>query len=309
MDKKSKYEREDYVHSANSLFHFMTNSKYLDDALKRKALCPRYCNENVEYLNIQNGGEKYGEVSILQKCFCDIPLSSIIKPFPVKLTENNELTDKQKKSIPETYSHTDLYGKYAIAFAKEWGEKNRIQPIQYLNQDAACARNYSEAIKASLVETDIPDVVADSLLGMLCYCKPLRGTMKRRHKTSSDSFEIEIFKNFHDEHEWRHVPFGAIINQTELSCVIANRNILVQKDTILDNMSNRLEDIKYQQTWLKYQYEDIRYIIVPDNEGRIETIRTILSLDEGLFDKGETDIQKSLLISKITVLDDIVKDN
>lgn len=56
MERNYEYIGEDYVHSANSLFHFVTKSQYLFDDLKRKALCPRYCNEDVGYLNINYNG-------------------------------------------------------------------------------------------------------------------------------------------------------------------------------------------------------------------------------------------------------------
>ena len=34
---------DDYVQSANTLFHFMQRHEYLSALLKRRALVPRYC--------------------------------------------------------------------------------------------------------------------------------------------------------------------------------------------------------------------------------------------------------------------------
>ena len=42
----------DYVHSSNALFSFMKEASYLEDALLNKRLCPRYCGEKIEYLNL-----------------------------------------------------------------------------------------------------------------------------------------------------------------------------------------------------------------------------------------------------------------
>ena len=64
---------DDYVQSANTLFHFMKKGAYLKDALARKALVPRYCTEDISYLNIRSEGNVYSEIAVLQKCFCDIP--------------------------------------------------------------------------------------------------------------------------------------------------------------------------------------------------------------------------------------------
>ena len=79
---------------------------------------------------------------------------------------------------------------------------------------------------------------------------------------------------------------------------------------MLDRMNIHLESVKFKQTWLPFQYEDIRYIIVPDNRSRIDVINSISALDDSLFTEVEGDInlQKSILISKILMLDDIVKD-
>lgn len=307
-----EYIQEDYVHSANSLFHFMKESEYLTTALKKKALCPRYCKEDVAYLNIKNGENTFNEVAILQKCFCDIPLSTVIKKFPVILTDNNDyLTEEQIKAVPEELSHPDFYGKYAIAFTKRWGEKNKLQAIHYLNPEAICAENYSETLRSILAEADVPEIVANTLLDWICFFKPLRGTMKRNQLIGEPkkAFEIEIFKNFHDEHEWRYVPSKAEINGQTIQCIIANKYIL-NSENMLGEMNTRLEDMKYRPTWLPFQYEDIRYIIVPDNQSRIDVINTINALDDSLFTEveGDTKLQRGILISKILVLDGIVKD-
>lgn len=46
---------DDYAQSANTIFNFMKKSEYLKEILEKKAIIPRYCKENLEYLNIHNG--------------------------------------------------------------------------------------------------------------------------------------------------------------------------------------------------------------------------------------------------------------
>ena len=67
MSELSIQAEDDYVQSANSLFHFMKEADYLKDALGRKALVPRYCVESVDYLGIKSGDKLYGNIAVLQK--------------------------------------------------------------------------------------------------------------------------------------------------------------------------------------------------------------------------------------------------
>ena len=308
-DKAYEYIGDDYVHSANSLFHFVTKSQYLHDDLKRKALCPRYCNEDIGYLNISYDGRSFSEISVLQKCFCDIPLHNIIKPFPVVLTENNNtLTEEQRKNIPDQFSHVELYGKYALAFSKSWGERSKLQPIHYLANGSDYVKNFSGMFKSVLAEDDVPDIISDTLLHLMCYFKPLRGTMKRTGTSEkTGKYVYEIFKNFHDEHEWRYVPFNNHTSDKEYDPVIA-REKLVKDSYTLNIMNNRIQTMAYQHVWLPFQYDDIRYIIVPNNHERIEVIKVIDSLSDDIFNEDAIDLQKQLLISKILVLDEIERD-
>ena len=300
---------EDYVHSSNTLFHFMNSSNYLTDALKRKALCPRYCNEDISYLNIVHKEDRFSEISILQKCFCDIPLHNIIRKFPIELKENNNLTEDQLRIIPKECSHPDFYGKYAIAFSKKWGEQNKLQPVHYLSEQSECTSQFSRMFCELLEEDDLPASISDALLNWLCYFKPLRGDMRRRFVSngadSTEAVECVIYKNFHDEHEWRYVPIGKSINGDPLDCLIANDAV---KSGVLKEVSDELEKDEYQEIWLKFQYEDIRYIIVPDKSGRLELIKTIRMLPDDLFLMDDIDVQRDILISKILVFDEIIKD-
>lgn len=84
---------DDYVQSANTLFHFMKKSEYLEFILTNKAIIPRYCIENIEYLNIHVENSNFKEIAILQKCFCDIPFH--------KLTDNFELNGVGENYISE----------------------------------------------------------------------------------------------------------------------------------------------------------------------------------------------------------------
>lgn len=297
--------REDYAHSANSLFHFMGESKYLLSALKRKALCPRYCEEDISYLHIHNDGMDYKRALVLQKCFCDIPLQNIARKFLVYPTKNNKFDAEQERETLKECSHTDLYGRYALAFSKQWGEENKVQPIHYMSLKGGIVTRFSNMINEALLKDDFSDIISDWLLNWICLFKPLRGTMRHRLIMEDDrKIECEFFKNFHDEHEWRFIPFDISINGQLFDCLITNEEIIRSDDIIL-SMNNAIEEERCDKMWLSFNYDDIRYIIVPDNFGRREVVEFVQSLPREMFAE---EIQRAMLISKILVLDEIKRD-
>ncbi len=57
------------MHSANSLFHFMSDIKYMISALQHRAMCPRYFNEDISYLKISRKGNDFEKIAVLQKAY------------------------------------------------------------------------------------------------------------------------------------------------------------------------------------------------------------------------------------------------
>lgn len=47
------YAYDDYIQSANMLFHCMKEGRFLESILEKRAIVPRYCIENMKYLNIR----------------------------------------------------------------------------------------------------------------------------------------------------------------------------------------------------------------------------------------------------------------
>lgn len=310
---KDEYELayDDYAQSANTLFHFMKKFKYLEEILEKKAIIPRYCKEDLEYLNIRNGKSSFKEVFVLQKCFCDIPFHKLTESFQLQATGDNYLNlgEQEKLRVQNKYTHPDFYGEYAIAFSKGWGEKNNLQPIHYLNEHSRYTKNLSNLINQTLVLDDVPDVYANDVLNRLCFVKPLRGIMKRKFKSEDGiDTEIDFQKNFHDEQEWRYVPSIDVASVLQKDIVIANPHLLKMNGKGVD-ISAGLSEERYESLWLKYSYEDVRYIIVPDGNARIDIINTIMSISDDKFrNQSDVAIQKHILISKILVLEEIRKD-
>ena len=105
------------VQSANTLFHFEKKSEYLFSIIEKMAIVPRYCVEDIDYLDI--GIE---EIAYPMLCFCDINLHKI-------------------------QEHMNFYGQYGIAFSKQWGISRGIQPIQYVNPNSILRHDFTEAFQ------------------------------------------------------------------------------------------------------------------------------------------------------------------
>lgn len=302
---------DDYAQSANTLFHFMKKMQYLKEILQKKAIVPRYCKEDLEYLKICNNDILFAEAFVLQKCFCDIPFHKLTESFQLKGTGKNydKLSKEEKAKLPKNFTHTDFYGEYAIAFSKNWGEKNSLQPVHYLNQESEYTKYFSNLIGSILMADNVPELYAENILNRLCLVKPLRGIMKRKFKCENgDEVEIEFQKNFHDEQEWRYIPKSEAVIEAKMERVIANPNILRMSETGVD-INTRLNTETYSILWLKYCYEDIRYIVVPDANARIDIIKEIVSIPEHKFNsQSDIAMQKNILVSKILVWEEIKKD-
>lgn len=110
----------DYVQSANTLFHFMNKSEHLEWILKNRAIAPRYCVEDMAYLNIVTEDSSFQKVAVLQKCFCDIPFHKLTDTFELDIVGDSAemLSDAEKLDLSKWNTHPDCYGKYAIAFSK-----------------------------------------------------------------------------------------------------------------------------------------------------------------------------------------------
>lgn len=299
---------DDYAQSANSLFHFMKKRDYLNDILRRKALVPRYCFETVEYLDIHNDNHRFNDVAILQKCFCDIPFHKLAAPFSVSIVNKNDapLSNVDFSEIEKNNTHFTFYGEYAIGFSKIWAENNHLQPVHYLNDQSQYTKDFSTLLKKVMEADDIPDEFAQDVLNRLAYIKPLRGVMDRRITCGTiPSITIKICKNFHDECEWRYVPSSSVLSPLNIESIIATPG----PSDITDMINARLEDQQFEVLWLHFTYDDIRYIVVPNTQARIDLITTILNLPDSCFEAIEAiSMQKNILISKILVLDEIRKD-
>ena len=99
---KKEFTKEEHVPSkvqADTLFNFVPEFRHLLTYLKNKMISPRYCVEDLEFLGL----EKIQKMAYPMKCFCDINMHRLDV-------------------------HLRWYGYYGVAFSKEWGMHQGIQP-------------------------------------------------------------------------------------------------------------------------------------------------------------------------------------
>lgn len=228
-----------WSNSANILCNYMQKEEYLISALKNKGITPRYCIENIEYLNI----EGLNKIAFPMTCFCDIPLA-------------------------KAKSHMERYGKYGIAFDKaKMINKFKIQPIHYINSESNLCKSFSKTFSNNYGITreddDMFELLRNNLTTSLLYMKPLSGQDKFKD-------QVEI-RNFQDECEWRYIPFDNFPDS--LSFILVNDANEPTKEEC-----NKVL-MKHPKTRINFEWEDIRYLIVQDDASRKDIINAIVNLE------------------------------
>lgn len=217
----------------DTLFNFTTDISYLIFPLKNKMLSPRYCEENISYLRVQEDKKRIKKIYIPMKCFCDINLHRIRE-------------------------HLNWYGFYGLAFTKEWAMRNNIQPIHYINPSSNFRKDFTKAFNLALKTINLPESILEKnlksqLLSQLVYMKPYSGKMENRLQKKT------LEKCFTDECEWRYIPD---VSKTDYSPIYFG-------DTIIDlgNIKDLSDSmIENKEISLTFEYSDLKYIIVKTDE-------------------------------------------
>lgn len=241
--------------SANVLCNYMKKQDFLDTVLINSAIIPRYVEESLEYLNLDN----VSKICFPMTCFCDIPFSKVA-------------------------THMSHYGEYGIGLDKKAVlKKYRIQPIHYMNSDSPLADDFKEAFQTSVQEkfSGAAGILANYIISTLIYMKPIWGLEKDKN---GDLIEYV----YQDECEWRYIPSDHFPETLHL---IMKQGEMTERGKEIYN--NALSH--HKECWLKFDWSEVRYLMVPDESSVKHTIQVIRSLD------GIDDMQKDLLISKIEI--------
>lgn len=235
--------------SSSSLFHFTSSYENLKSILSNDFV-PRYCCEIFNYDTLEdNSTVVKGAFPIPMVSFCDIPLSKI-------------------------KNHSNFYGEYAIGLSKNWGIASGISPVMYYSYHSNLfdkvvqkiqfykenSKKFIDSIDRIIAQSGedkdyvldlLRPVLNDMLLFMtlLYTMKPYKGMMYR-----NGEFLNNI--NFYNEREWRFAPF--VNNQDTISIL---QNFSIERFKKLSG-----EDKIYKNAVLKFQPNDVKYLIVKDEE-------------------------------------------
>ena len=242
---------------ADTLFNFTQELRFLIETLKNKRLSPRYNTEDIQYLGIPN----LKRIAFPMKCFCDINM--------------------HKLAI-----HLEWYGAYGLAFTKEWGMNQGIQPIHYINPQSHLTKDFTKAFNAARSvkakgERSVQTKLQSFLIHELLYYKPYEG--EAIHPITNESQQ----KCFSDECEWRYIP-----DVTNVGFVQIYHNEQIINAGNLKGLSDALATVP--EIALSFDYSDIKYIVIE----KVEDFNTILDV---INDFKLSPKEKQTLVSKIII--------
>jgi len=229
-----------------------------------------YCLEDQSILwSTESGTDLFGMPMV---CFCDIPLSKI-------------------------HNHIKNYGNYAIGLSKEWAVAHQINPVMYLVPNSFMTIGLANSLSTSLLIAeghisesnqhgkDSCSSITNDLMNIVLSSKPYEG------KSLKDGHEIR----FYDEREWRYIP--------PIKEIFPAIPLLLTKSSYDDEKSSQIFTKQLEQFKLSFSPNDIKYIIVHDEDEILETIDKIQSIKKN-WPYKDVKLLTSRIISLKQVLED-----
>jgi len=236
---------------SDNLFHFTKSLEILKSILDN-GIYPRFCLEDIEWLGLDD--DKYLAFPIT--CFCDIPLSRIS-------------------------DHTDFYGNYGIGLSKNWGTKNKLNPVAYSPSDG----NIQQLMKY-LFHLYLPENRKKQQQDINSHAYRLLSLLKPTNGKMVISGGI-IEKDFYQENEWRYVPaIDGVIQEKDFEDTKEDANKSIEK---------------YK---LEFSPSDVKYIFVK-NDGDIPSLVDHINESLGMYPLNDLKILQSRIVSLDTLKQDL----
>lgn len=257
--------------TSDTLFHFTNSISNLKNILNQRFKIT-YCKET---FSLDNTSHSYYFPML---SFSDIPLSL-------------------------TKDHIYKYGNFGIGMSKEWGIRNQLNPVIYIEQNSIIAKdiqNTLNMLKIILGESIISNNTEKSItniqeltwanLNVIRHIKNYAGDLIRGPKTHKDY-------RFYDEREWRYVPKW---NKDKVSF----KNFISTEEDYLNFRNNQKTKPFIENIKIDFTCDDIKYLIVKSNKDIPNLIKEIREID-GLI-KTANDIE--ILTTKIITVDQLKSD-
>jgi hypothetical protein len=240
--------------SSNSLIHFTQTKASLVGILKENFKV-NYCLENV----ITPSGNLHYAIPMVS--FCDIPLSEIKE-------------------------HINKYGAYGIGLKREWGQRQRLNPVLYIEKNSSLSECLYDSFKTMFTGKNVTEAegLLANLIDVMRYLKNYEADLVRSGLT------IPSYK-FADEKEWRYVP-----PKQDAQMVV--------KGAVITPAVKKAFNTKIENVRLEFEPSDIKYIIIND-ESEISEFIDILRKAKGRKFTLE-DVER--LITRIITTEQILTD-
>ncbi len=246
------------VVSSNSLFHFLNSKKTLISIIQN-GIAPAYCYEEFTMKDKKIGCA----VPIIS--FCDIPLSQVKE-------------------------HVKKYGGYGIGFSIDWGVKNGLNPVLYIEKNSRVAHSinklgdYLVGKMSEGEEFTEHDEATAAFFDLVVTAKNYKGDLKRNKK---------IYKNykFYDEREWRYIADTM------------RHLLLPEEDYLKYRKKNKVKKILYESA-IRFKANDIKYIIVK----HAKEIPSILKGIQKTMNLGDNYDEIEILGTKILTVKQLFED-
>lgn len=242
--------------SANTLFHF-TSLDTLAKIVKSRGFWPRYSKENFKKILPEYSAYEISYIPMVS--FCDLRLTQL--------------------SNPNISIHTTDFGMYGIGFYKNWGIRNGISPVVYVNSNSITSSLIGSLVGQLRQEkkAGVPDskkTVKESIPELIKFLKPYDGHYQK------GNWKKKI-RRYYDEREWRFVP-------KDRFPVIPETRFNSQEVGQLNN--------ELRKNLLSFSPNDIKFIILKSEDDKVKIAKAIRH--SGYTQKDETDLITKIITFK-----------
>lgn len=239
--------------SSSCLFHFTELLNNLFGILEN-GFHPNLCGESLEPI--------YPKGAIPMVCFCDIPLTMITK-------------------------HTETYGHFGIGLKKEWGLKQKLNPVHYCTNSSQHLFSVDQRISEGNIITSYASKIKDNdninnHIKAFDYYTYYDISFLKQYESIDKKGNKKIF---YDEKEWRYVVPDFEYEGENYS-------------------SDYKEFIQRPDFVLKFTINDIDHIILKTDEHILPFIYKLNEIDSKLLSSDD----KEILKTRIITIEKIIKD-